>query len=71
MARVNARKSRFTVTDNDQGVWANGVDFPTLRHLLGYLRKANDTSRFEVWVIQDGIVTHIVPYERMCEYVGA
>lgn len=37
---------------------------------LKFLRKTVDPTVFKVWVVQDGRVTHIVPYAAFCEVAG-
>lgn len=69
MARVNTSDATFCVVD-DETMWGTNIAFPTLVKVLRHLKSAMDTSAFKVWVVQDGRVTHIVPYAAFCEVAG-
>lgn len=66
MARIDASEVTFCVTD-DESMWGTNIAFPTLVRVLRYLKTAVDTSVFKVWVVQEGRVTHVVPYKTFCE----
>lgn len=63
--KVNITDCTFTVVDGES-TWAYDVDWSTCEHLLRYL-KGTDTSKFKVLVAQGGVVTHIVPFDKMVE----
>lgn len=69
MANINTSDATFCVTD-DEAMWAANVAFHTLVRVLRYLKTAVDTSVFNVWVVQGGRVTHVVPYAAFCEVAG-
>lgn len=69
MATVSTSEVTFCVTD-DESMWGTNIAFTTLVRVLRYLKTAVDTSVFRVWVVQEGRVTHVVPYARFCELAG-
>ena len=69
MARVDTSDATFCVVD-DETMWGRNLGYPMLVKLLKLLRKTVDPTVFKVWVVQDGRVTHIVPYAAFCEVAG-
>lgn len=68
--RVNTADVTFTIVNESQkNTWAYDLGWSQCVHLMRYLRDSvKDIREFTVWVVNGlGIVTHMVPLDKLCE----
>lgn len=68
--KVNTNDVTFTIVNESQkNTWAYDLTWGQCVHLMRYLRDSvKDIHEFTVWIVDEfGIVTHMVPMDRLCE----
>lgn len=68
--KVNTNAVTFTIVNESQrNTWAHDLDWGQCVHMMRYLRgSVKDVREFKVWIVDEsGTVTHVVPFEKLCE----